>query len=112
MQNKELKVLEIVGSEVISTREAAKSLIKYVTGDNRIQTFDFNAIEFASRSFVHQLISDLNELKKQGRIINLQNLSNSIQKMFDTVKKSNFKKRELISRNLSSSDCVFLSDLN
>ena len=58
----EINLYEIVGTDTLRHRETAQTILHTISQEpeNKPVTLDFSGIAFASRSFLHELLSALN----------------------------------------------------
>jgi len=70
----EIKIYDYVETDTLRHRETAKQLLQTINKNPDEQvTINFKGITFASRSFLHELLSGLN-----GRTVNYKNTNDEI----------------------------------
>lgn len=76
---------DMFGTDTLRHRETARKVVELIEKDANASdiVIDFSRIDFASRSFLHELICDLGSKK-----VNFENRNSDVKQMMDIILKS------------------------
>lgn len=72
-------------AETISSRDAIRKIVDRFINDGKLLVFDFEGVQFISRSAAHELLKQIDNLEAKGYTVKIKNRNSDIIKMFDLI---------------------------